>query len=570
MKLIERRIGLLFAVFVLLLTAVIGRAAWLQAIQGSSLSADGQNQQSETVDVPAERGAILDRNGKKLAVSEDAETIYATPYQVKDPSRTADRLAGVLDMDPETVLRAISDRQSGFAYIAHKVDLLTADRVRKLHLRGIGMIPDSRRIYPQGDLASQVIGSVGTDNQGLTGLESADDPILHGTTGQRQIVRDALGQELERKTLTQAEPGQDVRLTIDAGLQTETEKVLGDLATQFQPKGATAIVMDPRNAQVLAMANYRSYDPSDPTDATPDELANRATGYTYEPGSTFKAFTVAGALQDGVVTPDTVFDLPPVLQVADRKIEDAEARGPVTLTVAQILAQSSNVGAVKIGMALNAKEGPDRFDHWVRRFGFGTPTGIQFPGEEQGIVVPPQDYSGSTMGNLPMGQGLAVTPIQMITGYAAIANGGILRPPSLILQQGDETVPEPAGHRIISEKTSAQLRKMLEGVLAPGGTASQVSVPGYTLAGKTGTAQKVVDGKLLRHPVRRLLRRIRPCREPADPRRDHRRRAQPGQLLRRRRRRPGVRRDRQVRLPVPGHQAGRSAVASARSIYSGR
>ncbi len=235
------------------------------------------------------------------------------------------------------------------------------------------------------------------------------------------------------------------------------------------------------------MANWPGFDPSDPAEADPEELANMATGFTYEPGSTFKAFTVAGALEQGLVTPTTMFDLPPTIQVADRVIEESHARGYGTLTVADILAQSSNVGAVKIGLELGAED----FDNWVRTFGFGEPTGIEFPGEEQGIVLPLEDYSGSTMGNLPIGQGLSVTPMQMAAAYAAIANGGILRPPQLVLDEDGETVGAGEGERVISRRHSAEIRKMLEGVLAPGGTASEVQVPGYTLAGKTGTAQKV-------------------------------------------------------------------------------
>ena len=490
MSLIERRIGLLFALFTLALVVVVARASWIQGVRGSELRADAQSQQTETVEVPGSRGAILDRNGTELAVSEDAATIFATPYQVKDPPKTADKLAEVLHLDSGDLLEQLTKPDSGFEYIAHKVDLPTAEKIRKLDLAGIGTLPDSRRIYPQGELASQVIGSVGDDNTGLTGIEASEDDTLHGTDGERQIVRDALGKELERDSLETAEPGSDIELTIDASLQARTEDVLAAVADTYHPKGATAIVMNPRTGEILALANTPASDPADPAAASPQELANRATGYTYEPGSTFKAFTVAGALEDGLVTPDTTFDLPPTIQVADRVIEESHERGPVTLSVADILAQSSNVGAVTIGL----KEGGERFDHWVREFGFGDTTGIDFPGEEQGIVPAPDDYSGSTMGNLPIGQGLSVTPIQMATAYSVIANGGILRPPHLIADVGDEPTAEPEGHRVISRDTAAKLRKMLEGVLAPGGTASEVSVPGYTLAGKTGTAQKVVDG----------------------------------------------------------------------------
>ena len=487
---IERRIGLLFACFLLLLVVAIGRAAWVQGVQGGTLSADAQSQQTQTVTIPGRRGRILDRNRRELAVSEDAADVIATPYQVRDPARAARRLGPLLHVPEAEILRALADRSSGFAYLARQVGLPTAERVRKLKLSGVATVPSSRRVYPEGKLAAPLLGAVGFDAQGLTGLEAADDDLLGGANGERQVVFDGLGKEIERDTLSGAQQGEDLRLTIDAGVQARTEEVLANVAQTYQPRRATAIVMDPRNAEVLAMADWPSFDPSDPSSASPEALRSMATGFTYEPGSTFKAFTVAGALSERLVTPSTVFYLPTEIQVADRKISDAEERGPESLTVAQILAQSSNVGAVKIGLEL----GEERFYHWVRRFGFGDPTGIDFPGEEQGIVPTLSEFSGSTIGNLPIGQGLSVTPIQMAAAYSAIANGGILRPPRLILDEGDTPVPEPEGHRVISKQTAAQLRQMLEGVLAPGGTASEVSVPGYTLAGKTGTAEVAVDG----------------------------------------------------------------------------
>jgi cell division protein FtsI (penicillin-binding protein 3) len=490
MSLIDRRLGLLFAAFVVLLALVMIRAAWVQGVTGGSLSAEAQSQQVEKIEVPGSRGTIYDRNGNELAVSEDAATVIATPYQVEDPTGTAHKLAKILDVSQDDILQLISDRSSGFAYIERKATLDQADAIEKLQLPGIAILPDSRRTYPQGDLASQVIGTVGVDNTGLTGLEASEDDVLHGTDGEREVVRDALGDELERNTLDAAQTGSNIHLTIDHNIQAETENVLDGIAQTYQPAGATAIVMDPRNSQILAMANYPTFDPADPGDATPQELSNMATGFTYEPGSTFKAFTVAGALQEHLVTPDTMFDLPPELQVADRTITDAEDRGYETASVAQILAQSSNIGAIEIGQKLGA----DEFDKWVHAFGFGAPTGVRFPGEEQGIVIPVKDYSGSTMGNLPMGQGLSVTPMQMIAGYSAIADGGVLHTPQLVLSEGGDKAPEDPGNRVISSKYAAQLRDMLKGVLAPGGTASEVSVPGYTLAGKTGTAQKVING----------------------------------------------------------------------------
>jgi len=486
-NLIDRRVGLLFAASVVLLGLVVVRAVWIQGISGGALSAEAQSQQVEMVEVPGSRGTIFDRTGRELAVSEDAATVFATPYQVTDPQETAHKLAKALDLDQDEVLESLADRESGFAYIERKVDLADAERVRQLDLAGIGMLPDSRRIYPQGELAGQVIGTVGIDNQGLTGLEASLDEPLHGTDGEREITRDALGDELERNTVQAAAAGSDLTLTLDASLQAETERILAGIGQAYSPDGATAIVMDPRSSEILAMANWPGFDPSDPAVAEPEDLANMATGFTYEPGSTFKAFTVAAALEQGLVTPTTIFDLPPTIQVADRVIEESHPRGYVSLSVADILAQSSNVGAVKIGLEL----GGENYDKWIRTFGFGAPTGIQFPGEERGIVIPVEDYSGSTMGNLPIGQGLSVTPMQMAAAYAAVANGGILRPPQLVLDEHGETVGADEGERVISRRHSDEIRKMLEGVLAPGGTAQEVDVPGYTLAGKTGTAQKV-------------------------------------------------------------------------------
>ncbi len=489
MNLIDRRVGLLFAAFVVLLGLVLVRAIWVQGVTGGSLSAEAQSQQIDTVEVPGSRGTIYDRTGRELAVSEDAATVFATPYQVEDPPATAHKLGKVLGKpDQDEILKTISTPDSGFEYIARKVDLTDAEKISELELPGIGLLPDSRRIYPQGELAGQVIGTVGIDNQGLTGLEAASDELLHGTDGEREVTRDALGDELERDTIAASATGADLKLSLDATLQAETERILEGVGQTFQPDGATAIVMDPRSSEVLAMANWPGVDPSDPGSADPEALGNMATGFTYEPGSTFKAFTVAGALEQGLVTPSTMFELPPSIQVADRVIEEAhEGVGYGTLSVADILKYSSNVGAVKIGLELGAED----FDHWIRRFGFGEPTGVAFPGEEQGIVIPVDDYSGSTMGNLPIGQGLSVTPMQMAAGYAAIANGGILRAPRLVLAEDGEKLPEQEGKRVINSKDSANLRQMLEGVFAAGGTAQEVHVPGYTLAGKTGTAQTV-------------------------------------------------------------------------------
>jgi cell division protein FtsI/penicillin-binding protein 2 len=489
MRTIERRIGLLFAGFLLCFLVIAARAFWLQGVQGAKLASEATSQQTDVVMVPGLRGSLLDRHGDALAVSEDAATIFAVPAEVGNAPRAAEKLATILDLKPGDVLRELT-AESSYVVLAHTVDIPTARRIARLELTGIGQDPSSRRAYPQGALAGQVIGSVGSENEGLTGLEVGEEEVLHGDDGERKIVTDAKGEPIRLETVHDSEDGEDIQLTLDPAIEAKAEEVLAEVGETYAPKGATAIVMDPRSSQILAMANWPPVDPGDLSDANSEDLVNRATGFNYEPGSTFKAFTVAAALEEKMVTPETTFTLPSQLHVADRIIEDAEARPTVTLSVAQILAQSSNVGAATIGLRL----GSERFSRWIDRFGFGHPTGVEFPAEEEGIVPALDKYSGSTMGNLPIGQGLSVTPMQMMAGYQAIANGGILRRPQLIEKVGDETVHEPRGHRVIDAGVASQVREMLEGVLAAGGTASEVSVPGYTLAGKTGTAQVAENG----------------------------------------------------------------------------
>jgi cell division protein FtsI (penicillin-binding protein 3) len=481
--LLERRIGALFAVFLVLLLLAMGRSAWLGTVDGKDLKGRAVAQQVEDVTVAARRGTITDRNGVELAVSENSITVYADARVVKDPGGTASQLAPFLNRPYQELLTKLSDRTKGFVYLARKLPLNKGTLVQKLKIPGIGTTEEPRRVYPQGTLAGQLLGSVGVDNYGLSGIEQSLERKLHGKDGKRRIVNDALGQPVSIVDSKRAEAGSDVQLTIDSNIQERVESVLAGVGQTYKPKGATALVLDPRNGSILALANWPPVDPSKP--GSPSYLTqNRAVQSNYEPGSTFKAFTVAGALEEKLITPNTVFDLPVNLQVADRSISDAEDRGPESLTVARILAQSSNVGAVKIGMRL----GVTRFDKWVRKFGFGGSTGIDLPGEQAGIVLKPSQYSGSSIGNLPIGQGIAVTPMQMAAGYEAIANGGVMHRPHVIA--GD---PAPA-RRVISSRTAAQVSRMLEGVLSAGGTAEEAQVDGYTLAGKTGTAEKAIEG----------------------------------------------------------------------------
>jgi cell division protein FtsI/penicillin-binding protein 2 len=489
--LIERRIGLLFAVFLCMLVLGGARAGWLGVVRADGLQEAAATQQKAEIVVPARRGTISDAAGVELAVSQPAQTIAATPYLVKDPAAVAQRLAKVLRIREDKLLRQLARRDTGFVYLARKVPTRRAERVQRLRIdgrpiEGLEFIPEYSRAYPRDWMASQLLGNVGTDGSGLSGLENFLDDRLRGRDGKRRLVRDALGDTISLREEERTAPGEDVKLTLHADLQDHTEEVLAQVGEEWKPKGATALVMDPRDGSILALANWPRVNANKLYEAPQYAMTNRATGAIYEPGSTFKAFTVAGALEDGKVTPTTSFDLPPVLQVADRKISDAHERGWETRDVAGILRESSNVGAALIGRRLGAK----RFDQWVRRFGFGKPTGVDLPGEEAGIVRRYEDYYGSTAGNMAIGQGLAVTPMQMGAAYAAIANGGILRPPHVVESIGGVKRAVPGGKRVISEQTASEMRRMLEGVLGPGGTATGAAIDGYELGGKTGTAEK--------------------------------------------------------------------------------
>ncbi len=486
MGLTERRIGLLFAIFLGLLVIAAGRTFWLGGVQASSLREAAATQQVDEIVVPARRGAISDRNGVELAVSQPAADVAATPYLVKHPARVAAQLAPLLGRTQAEVLKKLG-AEGGFVYLARNLPGAKAEKIRKLHIEGLQFVPTSRRDYPRKWLASQAIGGVGIDGDGLSGLEFAFEGVLHGSAGKRRIVKDALGAPIVLQETKRAIPGKDIKLTLDAQLQGKVEDVLAQVGAKWRPKGATAVVMDPRTSTILALADWPRVDANDLGGAPSYATQNRAVRFIYEPGSTFKAFTVAGALEDKVVTPDEYWHLPPSIQVADRTIEEAHERGPIDLTTSQILAQSSNVGTVRIAQKLGA----DRFDYWTRRFGFGRQTKIELPGEEPGLVLARKKYTGPSIGNLPIGQGNSVTPIQLATAYAAIANGGVLRRPRIVSRVGDRPTRIPAGRRIISEATTAQLRTMLAGVVGVGGTAAKVAIDGYTLAGKTGTANKI-------------------------------------------------------------------------------
>jgi cell division protein FtsI/penicillin-binding protein 2 len=476
------------AVFAIVFAAAFARVAWLQAVKAQALDQMATSQNREGIDVPARRGTIYDRLGVQLAIGERATTVYANPRQITDPRAAAVAAGETLGVNPDELYPLLADRSKGFVYVARKADTDQAQALEARKIAGFGFYPEERRAYPQEAVASEVVGYAGIENKGLSGLELELDKTLSGHDGTKTIVRDPFGRTIDVIDSDPAVDGKDAYLTVDHSLQGQVERILKRTRARWSAQAATAVVLDPRTGAVLADAVEPGFDANIfPTVARwePDRLRNRAVTDTYEPGSTFKVVTIGGVLESGIVTPSTKFRLPYKLQVADRVIHDAEPRGTQTMTVSRILSQSSNVGVVTLAFQLQR----ERLTEWIDRFGFGRKTGIDFPGETRGIVLPPDKWSGSTIGNVPIGQGIAVTPIQMAAAYGTIANEGVWVQPHLVDRIEGEKPVVPEKRRVLSPRTSTELTKMLRGVVQEGsGTPAQI--PGYKVAGKTGTAAK--------------------------------------------------------------------------------
>jgi cell division protein FtsI (penicillin-binding protein 3) len=482
----NRRISLLAAAFLLLLGAALARAVWIQVIKGPEYAAMALRQHRETVIVPASRGTIVDRNGEPLAIGRLATTVYANPRQVNDARDLTLVASKQLGLDPAELYPMLVDRSKGFVYVARKADPRKAKILQSMDFAGLGFYPEELRFYPQGPVAAQVIGYAGLDNKGLEGLERSLEGTLAGKPGSQTIVKDPFGRALDVVETKAETPGRSVRLTIDREIQANAEEILQDTVRRWGARAATAVVMDPHTGEIYAMATAPRFNANRFPTTRADRRRNRAVTDTYEPGSTFKLVTIAAGLQEGVITPRTSFRLAPTIKVADRVIHEAHTRGTERLTVKQIVEQSSNIGTITIAEHL----GPGRLASWVDRFGFGAKSGVDFPGESAGFALPLDQWSGSTIGTVPIGHGIAVTPVQMARAYAAIANGGRLVRPHLIDRIDGTTVGPTRGRRVVSRHVSEQMMSMLRGVVLEG-TGTEAAIPGYTVAGKTGTAAKI-------------------------------------------------------------------------------
>lgn len=486
----DRRIKLLLVAFGLVFVGTLARAAWIQAVQAPSYEVMAQRQHRDTIEIPAGRGTIFDRTGEPLAIGERATTVYADPRTVLQPKRAATEAARALGVDADALYPALVDRSKRFVYVERQASPVEASSLEKLGIAGLGFYPEERRTYPQGSVAAHVVGFAGTDNKGLEGLERSLDERLVGRPGYEVVIRDPAGRPIDVVTSRPERPGKNVVLTIDHQIQASAEQLLAREVQRWSARGATAVVMNPRTGAVLAMANAPTFDANRFGAAPVDARRNRAVTDMYEPGSTFKIVTIAAALEENVVTPLSSFWLQPTIQVADRVIREAHYRPAQQMSVRRILSESSNVGTITVAQKL----GGGNLATWIDRFGFGKPTGIDYPGESAGLVLPYDEWSGSTIGTVPIGQGIAVTPLQMVSAYAAIGNRGVMPTPHLVDRIGGRKVAPAEGRRVVSPGTANRMMSMFRSVVVEG-TGGEAAIPGYTVAGKTGTAQKAENGR---------------------------------------------------------------------------
>src|SRR6266567_7890481 len=488
----QRRALYIAAGLVAWMLVVGARLVQLQVSQQDDLTARARNQQLGTIETSPSRGQLLDRHGRDLARSIDTVSFFADPREIHDLNETAQRIASLIRLDRKEIINRLRDAQSSnkkFIWIARRIDAQLANRLDVLELPGIYSRKEPKRFYPNDSLAAHVLGFVGTDEIGLSGVEQYYNEKIRGEAGKVFLERDRDRRAFESYEV-QSHPGQTVVLTIDQAIQYRTEQALSAAVDRAHAKSGAAIVMDPRTGEILALANAPTFDPNQPAANSAEARANGALQNIYEPGSTFKIVAYSAAIEKGLVKPDDKIDCQMgQITVAGRLIHDGHPYG--VLTVADALAKSSNVGAIKLGLLV----GNESMYEYMKRLGFGSRTGIDLAGESPGILRPLSRWQPSSIGSLAIGQEVGVTPLQMATAYSVLANGGTLVKPHLLreLRAPDGTVlfqAKPETRPALKPETTEALRSMFEGVTLHG-TAKKAQLDGYTAAGKTGTAQKV-------------------------------------------------------------------------------
>jgi cell division protein FtsI (penicillin-binding protein 3) len=481
---------LLFVIIVAF--SLIGvRVVDVQARNREHYAALGFEQRTRTVELAAERGSIFDRNGNDLAISVGRSSVFADPRLIEHPAEAAAQLAPIVGVDEHELRARLSKHGSAFAYVTRKAERDVVKKVKALNITGIGFVPETKRYYPSEPLAAPLLGWVGTDNNGLGGIEAGLERTLAGRPGEMVVEQDPQGRELPdgEHRVRAAQRGADLVLTIDQSMQWEVERVLSEEVETAQAKGGMVVIADVHTGNILAMASVDGATDAGPAHPAFPSDHNRPLTDIFEPGSTNKVVTISAALEAGLVSPGTVLDVPQQLIVDGQKYEDV-ASHPTQMSVADIVRESSNVGTILIARML----GQTRFDAAMRSFGYGSPTGLDFPGEASGILLPLENYNDTSMASMPVGSGIAVTAMQMLDVYITLANGGAAHSPRLVAATIDadgsrHETPLGTSRRVVSEATASTMRELLEAVVASG-TGTKAQIPGYRVAGKTGTARK--------------------------------------------------------------------------------
>jgi cell division protein FtsI (penicillin-binding protein 3) len=488
----SRRLGVVLLVSMMAMSLIAARLVQLQGVDRAAYAESAMAQRLHTVTLTAIRGTITDRQGNPLAETIDARDIVADPSQINDPQADATALAPVLH-EGRKALQQLLSGPGQYALLAASVPPSEGDAVERLNLTGITTPDASRRIYPDGTLASNVIGFVGANGQGLGGLELAYQSQLAGRNGvaHYEVAADGAPIPDGQEVLTQAVPGEGLRLTLQRDIQYEAEQAITAQVKATKALSGTVIVMNPRNGQILALAVAPGFDPNDLAHAKPADLGDPAVSDAYEPGSVIKAVTVSAALQNGLVTPHSRFVIPNRYTYDGTVFHDAENHATEHLTLTGILAYSSNIGAIQVAKRL----GPTRLYDYLRAFGFGQLSGVGLPGESEGLLPPLDQWSGTTLPTLAFGQGISVTAMQVASLYSTIANDGVRVTPNIVegtvAPDGKlHPAPAPTAHRVLSADVAAKMRRILESVTTNEGTAPAARIPGYRIAGKTGTANR--------------------------------------------------------------------------------
>jgi cell division protein FtsI/penicillin-binding protein 2 len=485
---------MLGAICILALGLVAGRAAWIQLVEAPHLSVLVTGQQRFDETLPAVRGTMLDRKGQPLALSQPAITVAATPKFVRNANAYAVILAPILHVPAATLIARLSDRTHGFVYLARQLDPSVQARVTKLltlnHLNtsAISFVSESKRVYPQG-IGLQLLGATYPDGSPLAGAELSLNGLLEGKTGSSVVLRGSDHQVIRVEHETPAVPGKTATLTVDQDIQASAEQVAQETLVKWKAKAVTIVALDPKTGGILAMASAPGIPSGGYSKATQDEQRLRAVTDGYEPGSTFKVVTIGAALQLHRVTPNSVFTVPYSMSLYGQTIRDADVHATEQMTVSRILAESSNIGTVTIA---RTRLGGVDLSQWIKRLGFGSKTGVDLPGEFAGEVLPYAKWSGTSILSFPIGEGVLVTPLQMASLYGAIADGGEWHAPHVLAAVNGHHVAAPRKRRLYDASTARELSTMLGQVVTDSvGTGTQAKVPGYTVAGKTGTAPKL-------------------------------------------------------------------------------